>query len=105
MPTELIKMINIVAILKVKNRQAFDEFESKAISILRSYNGELITAFEPEKHEKVEVHFIQFPTMSEFSNYKKAPELEALGELRLKAIQSTKIYVSEKVKKYESDSK
>ena len=91
MPTELIKMINIVAILEVKNRQAFDEFESKAISILRSYNGELITAFEPEKHEKIEVHFIQFPTMSEFSNYKKAPELAALGELRLKAIQSTKI--------------
>lgn len=91
-------MINIVVILEVSNQKAFDEFESKAISILRSHDGELVTAFEAEENE---IHVIQFPTMNNFTSYKNDPALKQLTELRSKAIQSTKVYVSEKLKEYE----
>ena len=84
--------------MEVKDQQTFDKFESKAISILRSHGGELVTAFETKEKE---IHVIQFPSMNDFISYQNDPALKQLTELRSKAIQSTKIYVSDKLKEYE----
>lgn len=98
-------MINIVAILHVKNWQAFNEFEGQAIAILRSYGGELLSAFESEYSdsadaEDIEVHCIQFPDAESFKRYRNDPKLAELADLRSQAIDSTKVYVSRKLKEY-----
>lgn len=99
-------MINIVAILEVKDWEAFGEFEARAIPIMRSHGGKLLSAFESETSgatdaENIEVHYLQFPTLDSFHAYRNDPALNALSELRSKAIASTNLYVSRKEKSYE----
>ena len=98
-------MFNIVAILEIKNAEAFEEFESQAIAILRSHNGSLISAFEVETSDSSsqglrEVHCIQFPTKEDFERYRIDADLVALSELRDKAIANTEVYISTKQKSY-----
>jgi len=98
-------MINIVAILEVNDSDAFEEFETQAIALLRKHNGVLNTAFEVKPSDSSsgaveEVHCIEFPTTEDFDNYRADPALQALSELRAKAISHTKVYVSGKHKNY-----
>ena len=95
-------MISIVAVLGVSDAAAFEEFESQAIAILRSYGGKLVTAFEVEQSDSgvTEVHCLEFPDDQTFESYRNDSKLLALGELRAKAIHSTQIYVSSKHKEY-----
>ena len=98
-------MIYVVAILKVKNVAAFNEFESQAIQILKSHGGVLVSAFEADpsdvsSSDNIEVHYIQFPTIESYNSYRADPALEQLADLRSNAIHSTKLYVSERLKEY-----
>ena len=98
-------MINIIAILEVKNREEFNKFETQAIQIMRSHGGKLVTAFEPDilsasDSDSIEVHYIQFPDLDKYNNYRADPALAALSQLRSSAIRSTQLYVSDKVKDY-----
>lgn len=98
-------MINIIAILEVKNREKFNKFETQAIKIMRSHSGKLVTAFEPDTLcssdlDGIEVHYIQFPDLDKYNNYRADPALAALSQLRSSAIRNTQLYVSDKVKDY-----
>jgi len=98
-------VINIIAILEVKNREEFNKFETQAIQIMRSHGGKLVTAFEPDilsasDSDSIEVHYIQFPDLDKYNNYRADPALAALSQLRSSAICSTQLYVSDKVKDY-----
>ena len=98
-------MINIVAILEIADAEAFEEFESKAIAIMRCHKGVLVSAFEtqtPELSSGVtkEIHCIQFPNRDDFDRYRADPELAQLADLRSKAIASTEVYISSKEKTY-----
>lgn len=98
-------MIHIVVILEIKDPMAFEEFESQAIPLLRSHGGELISAFEPDsdissESSNKEVHYLQFPSINEFNNYRADPQLQALAGLREKGILSTQLFVSGKLKEY-----
>ena len=62
-------VINIIAILEVKNREEFNKFETQAIQIIRSHGGKLVAAFEPDTSfssdsDGIEVHYIQFSDSS-----------------------------------------
>jgi len=98
-------MILIVVLLEIKDKKFFEEFEKKAIDIMSHYDGKLVSAFEPSKTESTvnnfdEVHYLQFPDIDAFKNYRKDPKLSELAELRHKAILNTKIIVSEIIKDY-----
>lgn len=99
-------MIKVVAVLAVKDSFAFDEFESMAVSIMRSHGGKLVAAFETKSDESTdclftEVHYLEFPNQESFDNYRNDPELLSLADLRSSAISSTQVYVSSKLKEYD----
>lgn len=96
-------VINIIAILEVKNREEFNKFETQAIQIIRSHGGKLVAAFEPDTSSSsdsdgIEVHYIQFSDLDKYNSYRADPALAVLSQLRSRAIRSTQLYVSDKVK-------
>jgi len=98
-------MINVIAVLEVNDNEALDEFKSRAMKILNSHRGKLLSAFETdpalsstEKH--TEIHYLQFPGREEFRSYRSDPALSDLANLRSRAIKSTQIFVSGNTKEY-----
>ena len=92
-------MIEIIALLEVKDEASFKEFESKAIKIMQKHNGKLISAFRPNKKESTlnnifEVHYLEFPDIVAFNNYKSDPGHNELKELRSNGISKTSVIVS-----------
>lgn len=92
-------MIEIIALLEIKNKSSFKEFEEKAIKIMKNHGGKLLSAFDINKNEPSlpnvgEVHYLQFPNIESFYNYRSDPALTALSALRNKAISKTTILVS-----------
>jgi len=95
-------MIEIIALLEVKDKALFKEFESKALKIMEKYNGKLVSAFRPNEEESTlaniyEVHYLEFPDLKAFNSYKSDPEYNALKELRNNSIAKTSIVSGEKV--------
>lgn len=92
-------MIEVVVLLKIRDRCAFLQFESQALKIMRKYGGNLVSAFEPDPHfssakDIGEIHYLNFPNRVAFDNYRDDSGLKDLSELRHKAIADTQIYVS-----------
>jgi len=92
-------MIEIIALLEVKDEASFKEFESKAINIMKKYNGKLVSAFRPNKEESTlsniyEVHYLEFPDINAFNSYKSDPEHNELKVLRNNSISNTSVIVS-----------
>ena len=92
-------MIEIIALLEVKDKASFKEFESKAIKIMKKYNGKLVSAFRPNKEESslsniYEVHYLEFPDLKAFTGYKCDPEHNELKELRKNSISKRSVIVS-----------
>lgn len=78
----------------------------QAIKIMKKYGGKLMGAFEPDiflsSDGKVgEIHYLEFPSLEAFNNYRKDSELAEITELRSDAITNTSIYVSEKLVSYD----
>lgn len=99
-------MIYIVVELEIREPQAFVSFETKAVSIMKKYNGRIVTAFELNRQYSSstnanEVHVIQFDSLLDFENYKNDEELKELVTLREKAIANTTVLVQGIEKTYE----
>jgi uncharacterized protein (DUF1330 family) len=100
-------MIDVVVLLKIRDQSLFLEFETKALEILKSYEGKLVSAFEPSQNESSnnnvdEIHCLRFPSMDEFNAYRADAELAKLAHLRSEAIEETEIFVSATHKAYGS---
>lgn len=98
-------MIEIIALLEIKNDILFKEFEDKAVKIMQEYNGNLLSAFdinysESSMTEVGEVHYLTFPDLQAFNDYRADPQLLAMSDLRKNAISNTTIFVSNKFKQY-----
>lgn len=94
-------MLQIIVLLEIEDIASFKQFEAKAIKIMEKYNGELLSAFEPNELESTlpnidEVHYLQFSDIDAFNKYRSDSELKSLTELRNKAISKTTIIVSGK---------
>ena len=66
-------MIQIVAVLTIRDISLFKQYESQAIQIMQKYGGRLISAFRTkEKEEGVcrEVHILSFPNEQQFDVHK-----------------------------------
>lgn len=93
-------MITIVALLSVRDADAFDQFERQAAEIMKAYGGRIDSAFRPgvtdsEAAQPVdEIHVLKFPDHKAFDRYASDDKLLALAPLREKAIRQSTVYVS-----------
>ena len=93
-------MITIVALLTVRDADAFDQFERQAAAIMEAYGGRIDSAFRPtvtdsEAAQHVdEIHVLKFPDHEAFDRYAGDDKLRALATLREKAISQSTVYVS-----------
>ena len=80
-------------------------FERKAVRLIQSHGGRILSAFNPRGHERSEipdeVHLIEFPSDSAFQAYREDPALIALSAEREAAISATTVYVSEQLIPYQ----
>lgn len=97
-------MPSIVALLTIRDRDAFDKFERQAVAIMKLYGGVLDTAFRPKESDAEprvdEVHVLKFPDLDAFERYKADATLLSLAALRSQAISNTVVYVSGEDKHY-----
>ncbi len=96
-------MIYILVKLSIVDLHAFDTFERQAIVIMSEHSGELIAAFETHSDatdELFEHHLLRFPNRESFAAYQADKRLAALKELRSRAIASTEVVVSDRIKDY-----
>ncbi|MDB9743918.1 DUF1330 domain-containing protein [Fibrobacterales bacterium] len=98
-------MLQIIALIKVKSEIDFVAFESKALNIIRKYNGKLISAFKPNNLISTldvydEIHILEFLDMKSFEAYQSDKELKSLMELKQKGTEMMDVVFSEKPVSY-----
>lgn len=100
-------MITIVALLTIRDEEAFEQFETQAIAIMKNYGGSLDTAFRPQgsaTEQRVdEIHVLKFPDLEAFEGYRADETLSSLAALRSRAISESAVYVSDQQRSYASD--
>ena len=73
-------------------------FERKALRIIESHGGRLVTAFAPEAHDNAEkpdeVHLLEFPAKRDFLAYRNDPKVTEMASERAAAISNTLVYTS-----------
>jgi len=92
-------MITIVALLTVRDVDAFDQFERQAATIMEAYGGRIDSAFRPNSSDMQtptvdEIHVLKFPNLDSFDRYRNDDKLLTLATLREKAISQSTVYVS-----------
>jgi len=93
------KKLIIVAALFINpgHENEFEQFERAAESIMHRYGGCLerrigfSSGANPEQPH--EVHIVSFPDNRSFERYRTDPELQAIAELRTRAIRQTTIWI------------
>ncbi len=96
-------MINIIVTIEVKDFNKLATFENVAVNIMRSHGGDIIRAFETLQNEDgsgQEIHILEFPSETEFLNYRADPKLLEHSDLRDEAIKSISIVKSINTKSY-----
>lgn len=92
-------MITIVALLTIRDAEAFDQFERQAAAIMENHGGRIDSAFRPkatngQTRSVDEVHVLKFPDHEAFASYAGDEKLLALAALREKAVSQSTVYVS-----------
>ena len=93
-------MITIVALLTIRDAQAFEQFERQAVAIMVEHGGRLDSAFRPAAPASTqaphvdEVHVLKFPSQEAFERYRLDAQVVALASLREQAIAHTSVYIS-----------
>lgn len=97
-------MILIQVKIEVLDFSLLEAFERQAVKIMTKYQGKMLAAFETTRDDSNrgwEFHLLEFPSLVQFANYRNDSELATLVELRTKAIASTEVNISTKIKSYE----
>jgi uncharacterized protein (DUF1330 family) len=92
-------VIQVVALIKIKDLEKFEDYESNAILIMAEHSGNLVSAFRPNESESSdgeinEVHILEFPSIEKFHAYRADSKIHSLANLREQAIEKTTIYLS-----------
>ena len=93
-------MITIVALLSIREAQAFEQFERRAAAIMQTHGGRIDSAFRPAKslaneNQSIdEVHVLKFPNHEAFNSYRDDEKLLALAALRERAISHSTVHVA-----------
>jgi uncharacterized protein (DUF1330 family) len=92
------KLTIVAALLIHPGREAeFEQFETAAESIMRRYGGSIERrigfAASADPDQPQEVHIVTFPDQPSFERYRADPDLQALAQLRARAIRHTTIWI------------
>ncbi len=89
--------VTIVAALYVNPgcEAEFEQFETAAESIMRRHGGSLERriGFPPSAEQPHEVHIVTFPDQQAFERYRADADLQALADMRKRAIRQTTAWV------------
>jgi uncharacterized protein (DUF1330 family) len=91
--------LTIVAALFIHpgRERDFEEFETAADSIMKRYGGRVERrigfAASTDPNQPHEVHIVTFPDQDSFERYRADADLQALAELRARAIRQTTIWI------------
>lgn len=84
---------------------SFRKFELKALAIVRSHGGRLISAFAPDKagdeNAPDEIHLLEFPSQKAFEAYRVDERTIAMAEERAAIISATRVYTSAEIISYD----
>jgi uncharacterized protein (DUF1330 family) len=79
--------------INLARESAFEQFETAAAQIMRRYGGLLERRIAitpaPDNRQPHEVHLVTFPDEKSFEQYRTDPDLQALADLRARAIRQT----------------
>ena len=91
-------MIYLTQLIYIKNGQQdiFNEFENIAIPIIAKYNGRLLLRVRTNDQEIIarsidapyEIHLVEFPSDSDFENFKSDKDRSKFLHLKEKSIKS-----------------
>ena len=91
-------MVIVAALfIHLGREQEFEQFETAAESIMRRHGGRLerrvgfSSSANPDPPH--EVHILTFPDEASFAGYRADADLQALAELRTRAIRHTTIWI------------
>src|SRR5712692_8533717 len=74
----------------------FEEFERSASNIMSRYGGKIERRISLPSHDDPsqpdEVHLVSFPDQDSFDRYREDPEVQALDDLRARAIRQTIVW-------------
>jgi len=74
----------------------FEQFETAAARIMRRHGGNLerriAIAPAPDNSQPHEVHLVTFPDERSLERYRSDPDLQALADLRARAIRQTTLW-------------
>ena len=99
-------MIHVLAMLHAGSEgiEGLQDYESRAIPIMKMHGGRVLSAFRPEGHEHPEIpdeiHLIEFPSEEAFQSFRSDSQVARLAERRALAISKTVIYRSEELLDY-----
>jgi len=83
----------VVAILTIRDVDAFRRFEQRAAEIMTRHGGALEHAYTIQGEPLRELHVVRFPDGGAFAEYQADPDLVAMRELRNQAIAATDVWV------------
>ena len=99
-------MLHLTQLIYIHNGQeeAFQEFESKAIPLMKKYNGEMLlrvrptdeTIIEGSAEKPYEIHYMTFASKSDLDNYLKDEERQKYLHLKNQSIRSTVLVVGDR---------
>ena len=83
----------------------FHQFETKAASIMRKYQGDIERVIRPTSSPSsealpYEIHIVTFPSLERFEAYRNDADLAQLASLRQAAIARTSILIGEEGEPY-----
>src|ERR1700688_401171 len=92
------KLTIVAALFIHPGREAeFEQFETAAESIMQRQGGRLERrigfAASADHNQPHEVHIVTFPDQQAFDRYRSDPELQALADLRARAIRQTTVWI------------
>jgi uncharacterized protein (DUF1330 family) len=92
------KFIRVALLFIHPGREAeFEQFEAAAESIMQRYGGRIERRIgfpaSADPNQPHEVHLVTFPDEQSFERYRIDTDLQALAELRARAIRQTTVWI------------
>jgi len=92
------KLIIVASLFIHSGREAeFEQFESAAESIMHRYGGRIERRIGfpagADLNQPHEVHIVTFPDQQSYARYRADTDLQALAELRARAIRHTTVWI------------
>ena len=87
--------MKVFALIQIKDREKFLEFETQAFKIMKKYGVEVLSIDRTENHKYNEIHVLNFKDMKTFNAYRADIRFKELFTLRHEAIKYIELIFSD----------